>query len=251
MILLPCRVLPHESGDGPAHMALDEALLDSVAEDPTSAVLRTYEWSRPTLSLGYFQSIAEAEADPRWLGVPIVRRPTGGGALWHDREVTYAVVVPGDHPAARPSAALYRTVHRAIAASLREAGVEADRRGETPRVGGPTSRPFLCFADRDAEDIVAGTVKIVGSAQRRRSGAVLQHGSLLLARSGVTPELPGLADLVPVPAAGLRWARVLAEAIPRALGLKSEVDEVRPGERDRAERLRREVYEQSAWNRRR
>src|SRR5947209_20176933 len=88
------RVLPHESGDGPWNMALDEALLDSVAADPSRAVLRTYSWSVPTLSLGYFQRFAESQADPRWRSVPIVRRPTGGGALWHDREVTYAVVIP-------------------------------------------------------------------------------------------------------------------------------------------------------------
>ena len=74
-----CRVLPHAVGDGPTNMALDEALLDSVGSDPAKAVLRTYEWTPPTLSLGYFQSIAEVETDPRWAGVPIVRRPTGGG----------------------------------------------------------------------------------------------------------------------------------------------------------------------------
>src|SRR6516162_5688804 len=110
-----CRQLPHEQGDGPTNMALDEALLNSVAADPSMAVMRTYEWSVPTLSLGYFQSMEEVDSDPRWSSVPIVRRPSGGGALWHDLEVTYAVVVPGDHPATRPSRSLYRTIHQAIA----------------------------------------------------------------------------------------------------------------------------------------
>ena len=162
-----CRVLPHESGDGPWNMALDEALLDSVAADPSRAVLRTYSWSIPTLSLGYFQSTAEMEADPRWRSVPIVRRPTGGGALWHDREVTYAVVVPSTHPAARPSRTLYRAVHQAIGARLRSMGVEAARRGEVKIREVPGPRPFLCFTDRDPEDIVYwyGT-KLVGSAER-------------------------------------------------------------------------------------
>jgi len=246
-----CRVLPHVVGDGPANMALDEALLDSVADDPVSAVVRTYEWSRPTLSLGYFQAIAEAETDPRWLGVPVVRRPTGGGALWHDREVTYAVVVPGDHPSSRPSATLYRTVHRAIIAALREAGVEADRRGDPARAGGDHPRPFLCFADRDAEDVVSGLAKVVGSAQRRRAGAVLQHGSLLLARSSTTPELLGIADLGAASPDADRWARLLREAIPRALGLRAEAGEFRPGELARAELLGEEVYGQPAWTRRR
>ena len=101
--MLRCRVLPHEVGDGPTNMATDEALLESVAAKASSAVVRTYSWSVPTLSLGYFQPIARAEAEPRWRGVPIVRRPSGGGALWHDREVTYAVVVPRSHPLSRRS----------------------------------------------------------------------------------------------------------------------------------------------------
>src|SRR5689334_9170111 len=84
LLTMHCRLLPHEVRSGPANMALDEALLDAVDAEPSSAVLRTYGWSEPTLSLGYFQAIAEAEADPRWRDVPIVRRPSGGGALWHD-----------------------------------------------------------------------------------------------------------------------------------------------------------------------
>ena len=189
-----CRIFPYESADGPANMALDEALLDAVAEDPSFALLRTYGWTEPTLSLGYFQAIAEADADPRWHGVPVVRRPTGGGAIWHHHELTYALVVPAVHPLARPAAPLYHAVHSALAALLRRHGVDA-----VPRGAGPPSpaapRPFLCFADRDPEDLVCQGAKIVGSAQRRRSGAILQHGSMLLRRSSITPEFPGVADL--------------------------------------------------------
>ena len=213
-----CRLLPHERGDGPTNMALDEALLDSVAADPSMAVMRTYEWSVPTLSLGYFQSMEEVDADPRWASVPIVRRPTGGGALWHDLEVTYAVVVPGDHPATRPSRSLYRTIHQAIADHLRDSfGIPASRRGEVDLGGDRGRRPFLCFTDRDSDDIVFRNVKLVGSAQRRRSGAVLQHGSLLLGRSQTTPELPGLSNLAPVSLAEASWADVLRAVLPRAL----------------------------------
>ena len=249
-----CRVLPHARGDGPTHMALDEALLDSVAADPGSAVLRTYEWSVPTLSLGYFQSIAEAEADPRWSSVPIVRRPTGGGALWHDLEVTYAIVLPGDHPATRPSRSLYRAIHQAIADHLRDSlGIAAGRRGESESEAedDPGRRPFLCFTDRDPEDIVFRGTKLVGSAQRRRSGAVLQHGSLLLGRSPMTPELPGLSDLATVSPVPAGWADVFRAILPRALGLSTTTDEVRPEEGRRADSLLLEVYGQPSWTRRR
>jgi len=247
----PCRVLKHERGDGPWNMALDEALLDSVAADPSFAVVRTYSWSVPTLSLGYFQGIAEAEADPRWRSSPVVRRPTGGGALWHDLEVTYAVVVPSTHPATRPSSALYRAVHEAIAGRLREFGVDATRRGDLRPGSELALRPFLCFTDRDADDIVVGDAKLVGSAQRRRSGAVLQHGSLLLARSRTTPELPGLSDLAPVPDDPATWIEALQVLLPRSLGLPAQTDRLRPDERTRAEALRRDVYDHPNWTRRR
>ncbi len=232
-------------------MALDEALLDSVAADPSMAVVRTYEWTVPTLSLGYFQSIHEAEADPRWAGVPIVRRPTGGGALWHDREVTYAVVVPGDHPAARPSRALYRAIHAAIADRLRRLGVEADRRGE-PGPGPSTEiRPFLCFTDRDDEDIVSRGAKLVGSAQRRRAGAVLQHGSILLRRSPKTPELPGLFDLLADPIERPGWGEALAEILTGALGLEPIRTRATEAEIRASELLIESTYAQPSWTARR
>jgi lipoate-protein ligase A len=157
-------------------MALDEALLDSVAADPSMAVIRTYEWSVPTLSLGYFQSKRDFDSDPRWATVPVVRRPTGGGALWHDLELTYAVVIPGYHPLARPSRALYQSIHEAIASQIRSIGIPAARRGiaEFDAELATRPRPFLCFNDRDEEDVVFRNAKLVGSAQRRRSGAILR-----------------------------------------------------------------------------
>lgn len=262
--MILCRVLPHSSGDGPTNMALDEALLDSVASDPTSSLVRTYEWSIPTLSLGYFQKISEAEADPRWLGAAIVRRPTGGGALWHDLEITYAVVVPSTHPLARPSSALYRAIHEAIAKWLRIHHVPAHRRGPEASDDEPASkRPFLCFSDRDDDDVVVGPVKLVGSAQRRRAGAVLQHGSLLLGRSPTTPELLGLRQvarrqtrhLTPEPNEFARvvagWATILRDILPIALDGMTSLRDFTDWERDRADVLKRHIYENPAWTRRR
>src|SRR4051812_21709386 len=97
---IPCRVLPHQVADGPTNMGLDLALLNAVEAEPVGAVLRTYEWSEPTLSLGYFQKVEAARADPRWRDLPVVRRLSGGGALLHDREITYALVMPRSHPLA-------------------------------------------------------------------------------------------------------------------------------------------------------
>ena len=119
---IPCYQIPYAIAGGPANMALDEALLEWVAGRSDAVFLRTYGWLEPTLTLGYFQSLSEALAEPRWQWVPLVRRATGGGAIWHDHELTYAVVLPAHHARARPSAALYQAVHAAIAATLRGRG---------------------------------------------------------------------------------------------------------------------------------
>jgi len=244
----PCLVLPHAAAGGPANMALDEAILEAVAADGTTAAMRTYEWSEPTLSLGYFQRVAEAEADPRWRGVPLVRRPTGGGAIWHDRELTYAVALPAAHPRSRRPADLYRAVHGAIAGALRGRGVPARRRGPSEA---PAQRPFLCFADRDPEDVVAPAAKVVGSAQRRRAGAILQHGSILLARSPTTPELPGVADLADASADAADWVELLRATLLEALDLAAVEGGPPPGLHAQAEDLAGRIYRSPHWTRRR
>jgi len=245
---MTCHVLPHELGDGPANMALDEALLDFVAARDETAFLRTYGWTIPTLSLGYFQRAAEAQADPRWRNVAMVRRLSGGGAIWHHHEVTYAVVVPASHPLARPSTRLYRAVHAAIANTLAGLGIRAAPRGD--RVDSRNCdrrRPLLCFTDTNAEDIVACGVKIAGSAQRRRGGAVLQHGSVLLARSCRTPELLGVCDVADLPAEPLVWSERILERIPDALGLRPLAVRVPDEVRVRATELEQSLYRDPAW----
>ncbi|HWE39033.1 MAG TPA: lipoate--protein ligase [Isosphaeraceae bacterium] len=245
-----CRDWPREAADGPANMALDEAMLEHAAEDGT-ATFRTYEWSVPTLSLGYFQRLDEAAADPRLRGVPVVRRPTGGGAIWHHHEITYALALPRSHPLAGRAGALYEAVHEAIAAALRAAGVPARRRGAGGVAENRRDRPFLCFTGRDPADIVIGAAKVVGGAQRRRSGAILQHGSLILRHSERLPELPGLGDLAAVSAEPSLWDEHLRERVLGAIGLRPRPGAPSPADRDRAAAIERRVYRDPAWTGRR
>ena len=241
-----CRVLPHEIGDGPANMALDESLLDSADANPTSAIFRTYAWSEPTLSLGYFQTAEELAQDARWNTVSLVRRITGGGALWHHHELTYALIVPRAHPLAERPANLYREVHAAIKDLLIAQGFPATRRGET-ETEKRAARPFLCFLDRDSEDLLLADRKVVGSAQRRRPAAVLQHGSLLLGVSSTTPELPGLRELSKQVCDVEFWSKALGEGLPAALGFATHEDAVSPLERSHASVLARTRYRDSEW----
>jgi lipoate-protein ligase A len=173
------RLLPWSVADGPTNMALDEALLDAAVEGVAS--LRLYGWVEPTLSLGYFQPSAAARDYPGLGGLPWVRRHSGGAALVHHHELTYAVALPGagDSWIAR----MHGYVRDALAPGAVLCGRE-ERRGET-----------LCFLHHTPGDLLLGGHKVAGSAQRKRRGALLQHGGVLLAQSEYTPELPGLAEL--------------------------------------------------------
>jgi lipoate-protein ligase A len=249
-------VLPYEAADGPANMALDAALLDQVAESHTCSLMRTYGWTVPTLSLGYFQHLAQALADARWRTVPLVRRATGGGAIWHEHELTYALVLSAGHSLARPGTRLYGVVHAAIAEVLRERGLCVERRGKgepaaDKHADARAPRPFLCFSDHDPEDIVCGEFKVVGSAQRKRAGATLQHGSILLRGANRTPEHRGVCDFRPLPSDPVSWSGPIAERIALALGLAVEPRDPPPELRSRGREIERIVYRQDSWTGRR
>jgi lipoyl(octanoyl) transferase len=226
---------------------VDEAMLEAAASG-APAYLRFYSWAVPTLSLGYFQRLDRVRADARWRGVPVVRRPTGGGAIWHHHELTYAIAIPPGSPYGRPHTALYRAVHGAIAAFLVERGLPARRRGEAADThqSGP-DRPFLCFTDSDPDDIVSNGHKVVGSAQRRRGGAVLQHGSVLLARSPGVPELLGVCDVADLPDHPQAWADPLARRIAAALDLRPRFVDWPAPLVERSRELACSTYRSPAW----
>lgn len=246
-----CHVLPHTTADGPTQMARDHALLDAVDRDPGAAYFRTYQWSEPTLSLGYFQPWAEVAADPRWTGASVVRRPSGGGALWHEHDLTYALIVPRSHRAAGRPAALYHAVHESLAGLMRDCGIPARLRGRVEGRAIVRERPFLCFTDGHPEDIVVGVSKVVGSAQRRRPAAVLQHGSLLLDGSPRTPELRGLGDGAGIRVDALDWSRRFCGLVPGAIDLEPRGAAFPAAVELRAGELARTPYGDETWTRHR
>jgi lipoate-protein ligase A len=192
--------------------------------------------------------MSELRADSRWHNVAMVRRLTGGGAIWHHHELTYALAIPAKHPLARPSTQLYRAVHTAIAGGLVDFGIRADLRREVfPPADCERSRPLLCFTDRSPEDILVQGIKVVGSAQRRRGGAVLQHGSILLARSCQTPELAGLCDVAGFSADPREWSDRLAGCIGKAVGLHCAAAHVPEAIRVQAKEREINRYRNPAW----
>mgnify|MGYP002632693256 CR=1 FL=1 len=176
---------------GSWNMATDEYLLEAALKDSLKAV-RMYRWQEPTVSLGYFQDSDDHALSTTFQNLAVVRRLSGGGAILHHRELTYSFVLPVDDSLTQEPTELYGRVHTAIIDVLREYGVDCAMRGED---NAQADEPFLCFVRGDRHDIHCNGHKVVGSAQRRRKGAVLQHGSILLEHSPHAPQIPGLRDL--------------------------------------------------------
>lgn len=235
-------------GEPPAwNLAVDEALLAGAAGRAAArdghgpATLRFYAWDPPALSIGRFQTMVEAAAAARaaaWPDVAVVRRATGGGAVLHRGELTYAFVAGVGDVAPRGGVReSFAAVHGAVAAGLGRLGLEVGpRSGAADGDGaddGAAARPALCFERASATDLVDGAGrKVVGSAQRRLGRAVLQHGSIPLALVGAGFEAVAAA---------------LAEAFARTFGRTAEPGGLRPDEAALARRLEAEKYASAAW----
>lgn len=252
-------------------MAVDQALLE-LATEP---VLRLYRWATPTLTLGYFQPASDRQRHEPSLGCPLLRRSTGGGAIVHDEELTYSLILPAKDVVAT-SADYYDRVHRVAAEILAERGqvallhpvrppgleVEGDeitgRTADRRELVKSRSEPFLCFQRRADGDLILWPTesvasghghKILGSAQRKRDGAVLQHGSILFLRSEQAPELFGINDFLQ-PAEQWELAdfgQQFAERVLYELGWTKEVSQLSNAESELANRFQHDRFLNADW----
>src|SRR3989475_71348 len=164
---------------GAENMAWDQALLDE-AERTGRASLRLYRFKPPCISFGRNEPARE-RYDPdaiARLGCDVVRRPTGGRAVWHEHEVTYAVAAPVAAFGSLRHA--YHTIHERIAAALRSLGADATLAPHQPPPASRVDQPTSCFATPVGGEVLVAGRKLVGSAQVRKGNAFLQHGSILL-----------------------------------------------------------------------
>lgn len=258
----PPRLLVDAPAGGAWNMAVDEVLLAAAAESGI-CTLRFYEWSEPTLSLGYFQSHRDRSAHRSSRACPLVRRASGGGAIVHDHELTYSLAVPLAHPLAADSMRLYRQVHETLAATLGRWQIAVELSpGQRHTVA--AAEAFLCFQRRAPGDLVLTQLssrakresppqqpKITGSAQRRRQGAILQHGSILLARSEAAPELAGIAELTGVRLTAGELVEAWKPQLEAALQLVWEPRRLTAGELGAVRSLAIEKYDTAGWNLRR
>ena len=264
------RLVRSGHSDGYTNMALDEAIMWAVGKGTAPPTLRFYGWQPPAVSLGYFQELEESidRGEIHKRGWGLVRRPTGGRAILHDDEVTYSVCLPQQLlPQGDSVVQSYRELSRGIEAGLQLLGVAAElgaKHDQQKRTG--RRQPVICFAQTARVDMTVAGRKIVGSAQVRRDGIILQHGSIPLtldwaAHLAVMPPRdssqggPGLrqaavpvADAVERPVSFDEVCEALIAGFSEVLGIAVAETPLTPQEQQRAARLRAEKYATDAWN---
>lgn len=279
----PWRLLITLPAEGAWNMAVDEALFLARLRGEAPPTIRFYAWHPPTLSLGYGQRLEEGIDLEfcRASGVGLVRRLTGGSAVLHDREVTYSVVArASDFLGAEGPLETYRAIGQGLVEGLRRLGVPAELvpppRGESltpqasvgdalladgkPQVAGRERQPVFCFSRIGSYEIAVSGKKLVGSAQRRRRGGLLQHGSILLDLDlslhrrifPAGPEDPfshltTLGVILGRPVAFGEVVPSLARGMAASLGVTLEPGGLTALELEQARRLTVERYGSEAW----
>ena len=259
------RLLVTPAMSGADNMALDEALFTARLRAMAPPTIRFYAWAPPAISLGYgqaFQDSIDLDAARR-MGVAVVRRPTGGSAVLHEGphlELTYSVAAAsGDFPDADELLATYRWIGVAIRQGLEQLGARVDI--AAPRRARADEMATFCFAHTGSYELTVGGRKLVGSAQRRRGGGFLQHGSVLLGtepgrlRRVFPAELDPLEGMTTLEAAlGRRpsfdeTAEALADGFRRAHRVELRSGSLSDEERSLAESLVRDKYGTEPWTR--
>ncbi len=234
------------------NMAIDEAVFAaSLQTEASPPVLRLYGWRPEAISIGCFQRIDELHGELRRRGrIDLVRRATGGSAILHCHELTYSLCIHFPSRAGRQATEMvYIAAHKAIIKALAKLGVNARMRGDAATPSDLDS-PF-CFAKPTRFDIMVGDRKLVGSAQRRKGKAILQHGSIPIADSHGVPHATGLAEATgsdhsfPDVAECLRWG------FETQFNTHFETRRLTQPERDLAGALASRKYRSDRWTLRR
>ena len=201
---------------GASNMAWDEALM-ARARETGESVFRVYGWREPTLSFGRHQAARVTYPAARLAerGVAVVRRLTGGRAVLHHREITYSVTAPA--PPGETLGESYAAINRLLVDGLGRLGVRAEAAAPLARAPRPDGAP--CFETPTVGELVVAGRKLVGSAQVREHGALLQHGSVL-----IDDDQSLIADLAAVAGPSLRAPATLRDALGHAPTLAEAAD---------------------------
>ncbi len=250
------RLLVSPADSGARNLATDQAVAEHVRDGASTPTLRFYTWRPAALSLGYGQPLAAVDAAlARRRSIDLVRRPTGGQAILHNDELTYAVMLPRTHALA--AGGVLRSYERLSAGfELGFAALGLGARQGNWQPDASEAEGLLCFASPSTHELSAQGVKLMGSAQTRLGGALLQHGSIPfthdprifdLLRLPRPASLRGLRDLrSPAPTVGA-LIEVLATGFAEALRVALTPGGLSAAERGRRDELAENRYGCEAW----
>ena len=269
------RLLHSAPTGGATNMAVDEAVARTAAKGQVPPTLRLYAWEPACLSLGRGQPVTDVDCQAlKAAGLGLVRRPTGGGAIFHVDELTYSVIAPETEVrVAGGIVESYRRLSAGLMRGLEQLGVAdlaadkraadqraAERRAENRRLKGP-----VCFESPSDYEITTGGRKLVGSAQMRSRGVVLQHGTvplhgdiaricpLLAARPDPARVRARAATVAETLGRTVTWSEVagaVAAGFAEALNIHLEPGALTDEERAWVEKLRAEKYATDEWTHR-
>jgi lipoate-protein ligase A len=238
------RFIDSGPAGGARQMAVDDALLTLCGRGESPPSLRLFSFRPPCLSLGRFQPASpEVSREP---GLEVVRRPTGGRAVLHRRDICYSVIAPADHPLVAGSIhQSYAKIARALAEGLAILGLpsleEAAAQGRLPEAD-------WCFEALAPHELAFDGAKLVGSAQLRRDGVLLQQGSIRLVHpNGEPPPTTALEEALGRRLSRREIASALVEGFRRAWGVQFRRGRLTAEEEQLAQRRERERYANLAW----
>lgn len=239
------RFLDSGWASGPRHMAIDDALLTLYREEGSPPTLRLYSFRPACLSLGRFQD-GHPYAEGYRSGLPIVRRPTGGGAVLHRGDVCYSIVAPVDHPLVAGSVRQsYQKIAAALAEGLTLLGLPPLRPAPVRR---PLARSGWCFDAAAPHELTLDGAKLVGNAQMRRDGTLLQQGSIRLAPvEGQPAGVTSVQEALGRRPRRREVAEALVEGFAQAWGVDFRDGGLSPREEKLAQRLGREKHGAATW----
>jgi lipoate-protein ligase A len=263
------RLIVSSPGTGAWNMALDEAILESAANRNSLPTLRLYSWSPPCISLGYAQPVSQIDLQRlhsfKW---DIVRRPSGGRAILHTDELTYSVAAPIDDPHFCGGVLeSYRHISKGLVQALTNLHLEIEIQPEV-QLSDAEREQAICFEMPSSYEITASGKKLVGSAQVRRKGGVLQHGSLPLggdiaricqvlscpdeeertrAASHLRERATTMEQLLGKSVSWQDAVNAMVEGFEAALGIHLDQQILTKVEIERAEALCKQKYEQQEW----
>ena len=266
------RVIEHPPAKGAWNMAVDEAILESVYLGESQPTLRLYAWQPACLSLGLAQPFEEVNIQTlAKRGWDVVRRPTGGRAILHVDELTYAVIAPETEPrVAGGVLASYLQLSKALLQALRMIGLHPEANKKDPEKKANKTNP-VCFEVPSNYEITVNGRKLIGSAQARRKEGVLQHGALPLygdltrviealrfedertaerARERLIAHATTVERELGTVPSFTEAVRAFTQAFQQTLNLQLQPGELSPTEKQRADELMEEKYAHPSWTER-